>query len=105
MCWYLWRGRAETLPKNSGTKDEKIIIYVTFGFSDCFQGYIERGLFSFTYGAKDNRVDFLHADNFVQAHIKAAEALIPSQSLAVSVVCVIVVRCIACVGWETVFYF
>lgn len=36
--------------------------------------YMERGLFKFTYGAEDSLVEFLHADNFVQAHIKAAEA-------------------------------
>ena len=51
----------------------------------CFppQGYIEQGLFCFTYGAKDSLVDFLHADNFVQAHIKAAESLVSPLSPAV----------------------
>ncbi len=39
------------------------------------QGYIEKGLFSITYGAADNLVEFLHVDNLVQAHIKAAQAL------------------------------
>ncbi len=39
------------------------------------QGYIERGLFRFTYGASDALVEFLHVDNFVQAHIRAAEAM------------------------------
>lgn len=39
------------------------------------QGYIERGLFKFTYGSKDSLVEFLHGDNFCQAHIKAAEAM------------------------------
>ena len=39
------------------------------------QGYIESGLFKFTYGSKDSLVDFLHGDNFCQAHIKAAEAM------------------------------
>ena len=39
------------------------------------QGYIESGLFKFTYGSKDTLVDFLHGDNFCQAHIKAAEAM------------------------------
>ena len=39
------------------------------------QGYIESGLFKFTYGSKDNLVDFLHVDNFCQAHIKAAETM------------------------------
>ena len=85
MCWYLWRGRAETLSKNSGKckrNDVNASHYIIF--SDYFQKYIERGLFSFTYGAKDNLVDFLYADNFVQAHIKAAEALLSSESPAVS---------------------
>ena len=44
------------------------------------QGYIESGLFKFTYGSKDNLVDFLHGDNFCQAHIKAAEAMEDSAS-------------------------
>ena len=44
------------------------------------QGYIESGLFKFTYGSKDNLVDFLHGDNFCQAHIKAAEAMEDSSS-------------------------
>ena len=39
------------------------------------QGYIESGLFKFTYGSKDSLVDFLHGDNFCQAHIKAAESM------------------------------
>ena len=37
------------------------------------QAYTERGFFKFTYGARDSLVEFLHADNFCQAHIKAAE--------------------------------
>lgn len=37
--------------------------------------YIEAGLFSVTYGSSDSLVEFLHADNFCQAHIKAAEAM------------------------------
>ncbi len=46
----------------------------------CPQGYIEHGLFRFTYGAADALVEFLHVDNFVQAHVKAAEALTPPES-------------------------
>ncbi|CAI8024652.1 Short-chain dehydrogenase/reductase family 42E member 1, partial [Geodia barretti] len=37
--------------------------------------YIERGLFQFTYGSEDSLVEFLHGDNFVQAHVEAACAL------------------------------
>ena len=36
---------------------------------------MERGLFQFTYGSKDSLVEFLHRDNFVQAHVRAAEAM------------------------------
>ena len=32
-------------------------------------------MFSITYGSPNNLVEFLHADNFCQAHIKAAEAM------------------------------
>ena len=39
------------------------------------QGYIQKGLFSFTYGGRDSRVEFLHVDNLVQAHVRAGEAL------------------------------
>ena len=39
------------------------------------QSYIERGLFQFTYGSEDSLVEFLHGDNFVQAHVEAACAL------------------------------
>lgn len=44
------------------------------------QAYIERGFFKFTYGAQDSLVEFLHADNFCQAHIKAAEACTLTES-------------------------
>ncbi|KXJ09885.1 Short-chain dehydrogenase/reductase family 42E member 1 [Exaiptasia diaphana] len=37
--------------------------------------YIERGLFAFTYGTKDNKVDFVHVDNLVHAHVMAGLAL------------------------------
>ena len=57
------------------------------------QGYIESGLFKFTYGAKDNLVDFLHGDNFCQAHIKAAEAMEDPASPVVSVVILVYVQC------------
>lgn len=42
--------------------------------------YIERGLFCFTYGDRDNLVDYLHVDNFVMAHCLAADALIKNTS-------------------------
>ena len=57
------------------------------------QSYIESGLFKFTYGAKDNLVDFLHGDNFCQAHIKAAEAMEDPASPVVSVVILVYVQC------------
>ena len=50
----------------------------------CFQGYIEAGLFSMVYGEADSLVDFLHVDNFVQAHTKVADKLLPDQPTAVS---------------------
>ncbi|XP_067671145.1 short-chain dehydrogenase/reductase family 42E member 1-like [Haliotis asinina] len=37
--------------------------------------YLEQGLVSVTYGAKDSQVDFLHVDNLVQAHILAGRGL------------------------------
>ena len=48
-----------------------------------FQGYIEHGLFSMVYGAEDSLVDFLHVDNLVQAHVKAAEKLRAEDPVAV----------------------
>ena len=45
---------------------------------------MERGLFQFTYGSRESLVEFLHGDNFVQAHIRAAEALQEHDSLVVS---------------------
>lgn len=50
-----------------------------------FQSYIEAGLFSVTYGSSDSLVEFLHADNFCQAHIKAAEAMEKPESPVVRV--------------------
>ena len=51
-----------------------------------FQGYMEGGLFSMVYGEAESLVDFLHVDNLVQAHVKAAERLRPEQPTAVCVV-------------------
>ena len=48
------------------------------------QGYIEKGLFAFTYGAADSLVEFLHVDNLVQAHVKAGQRLLPGAGGAVS---------------------
>ena len=48
---------------------------------------MERGLFQFTYGSKDSLVEFLHRDNFVQAHVRAAEAM-QNQDSVVSVIIV-----------------
>ena len=60
------------------------ILYKT----DCdlyfIQNYMEWGLFQFTYGSKDSLVEFLHADNYVQAHIQAANALQQHDSPVVS---------------------
>ena len=57
------------------------IIHVLF----YFQSYIERGLFTFTYGQGDSVVDFVHVNNLVDAHILAGKALKNSDSIAVSV--------------------
>ena len=46
------------------------------------QSYTERGLFLFVYGA-DSLADFLHADNFVQAHIKVAKTLLGEDPITV----------------------
>ena len=46
--------------------------------------YMENGLFQFTY-SNNCMVEFLHVDNFVQAHIKAAKALQLEHSPVVSV--------------------
>ena len=48
------------------------------------KSYMERGLFQFAYGSKDSLVEFLHGDNFVQAHLRAAEAIQKPNSLVVS---------------------
>ena len=56
--------------------------YIIFFF---FQSYIERGLFAFTYGSKDNRVDFVHVDNLVLSHVLAGLALTGMDPKAVSV--------------------
>ena len=42
-------------------------------------------MFSFTYGSKDNLVDFLHWDNFVLAHYLAAKALYNNPTVVVSI--------------------
>ncbi|XP_059927675.1 short-chain dehydrogenase/reductase family 42E member 1-like [Gadus macrocephalus] len=38
-------------------------------------GYIERGVFRFVYGDPASRVEFVHVDNLVSAHVLAAGAL------------------------------
>ncbi|XP_062327859.1 short-chain dehydrogenase/reductase family 42E member 1 [Osmerus eperlanus] len=38
-------------------------------------GYIEAGIFRFVYGKPSSRVEFVHVDNLVSAHMLAAEAL------------------------------
>ncbi|XP_019850393.1 PREDICTED: short-chain dehydrogenase/reductase family 42E member 1-like [Amphimedon queenslandica] len=43
--------------------------------------YLEKGLVLFTFGDKDVKTDFLHVDNLVQAHIKAAAALMLPRSI------------------------
>ncbi|XP_062818069.1 short-chain dehydrogenase/reductase family 42E member 1 isoform X2 [Anolis carolinensis] len=42
--------------------------------------YVERGWFRFVYGDPESRVDFVHVDNLVQAHLLAAEALGPGKA-------------------------
>jgi len=49
-----------------------------------FQGYLQKGLFSFTYGKVDSLVEFLHVDNLVEAHLLAGEALNGPNAVAVS---------------------
>lgn len=44
--------------------------------------YIERGLFTFTYGQDDSTVDFVHVNNLVQAHILAGKTLMEADSIA-----------------------
>jgi len=44
------------------------------------QSYLEAGFVKMTYGSDDSLVDFLHGDNFCQAHIKAGEALLAPDS-------------------------
>ena len=97
MCWNIWRGGTEASAKNSGrSPDIGYLLCLSTFLSICLsvclsvvclssacrlpvvllylQAYIERGFFKFTYGSQDSLVEFLHADNFCQAHIKAAEA-------------------------------
>lgn len=45
---------------------------------------IERGLYVFTFGSPDSKVDFLHIDNLVQAHRLAGQALLTPEAPAVS---------------------
>ncbi|KAJ3594230.1 hypothetical protein NHX12_006561 [Muraenolepis orangiensis] len=42
-------------------------------------GYIEGGIFRFVYGDPGSRVEFVHVDNLVSAHERAAEALTPER--------------------------
>ncbi|EDO48345.1 predicted protein [Nematostella vectensis] len=44
--------------------------------------YIEKGLFSFTYGRGESKVDFVHVDNLVLAHVGAGSALTGKAPLA-----------------------
>jgi len=41
--------------------------------------YLEMGLFFFVFGRKEAKMDFVHVNNLVQAHILAAEALGPER--------------------------
>jgi len=43
-------------------------------------GLIEQGLFCMVYGDPESLVEFLHIENLVQAHVKAAEALTPEKN-------------------------
>ena len=66
-------GEARHLPR--------IVVHIIYTLTNTvilvlvLQSCIESGLFQFTYGPKDSLVDFLHGENFVQAHIRAAHAL------------------------------
>ena len=51
----------------------------------CMQNMIERGVYLFTFGSPDSKVDFLHIDNLVQAHHLAGEALLSQEAPAVSI--------------------
>ncbi|XP_061078295.1 short-chain dehydrogenase/reductase family 42E member 1 [Conger conger] len=42
-------------------------------------GYIEKGIFKFVYGEASSRVEFVHVDNLVSAHERAAAALSPEK--------------------------
>ena len=105
MCWNIWRGGTEASAKNSGGSPDIscllclstflsfFYVCLPFCLSVCLsvcclpvvlllylKAYIERGFFKFTYGSQDSLVEFLHADNFCQAHIKAAEACTSPES-------------------------
>lgn len=41
-------------------------------------GYVERGLFAFSVGARENETDFVYVDNLVDAHVLAAGRLLAS---------------------------
>ena len=47
------------------------------------QSMIESGLYVFTFGSLDSKVDFLHIDNLVQAHRLAGQALLAPEAPAV----------------------
>ena len=47
------------------------------------QSMIERGIYQFTFGSPDSKVDFLHIDNLVQAHYLAGQALLSPEAPAV----------------------
>ena len=61
-----------------------VCLHATRACDSTLQTNLERGLFQFTYGSRDSLVEFLHSDNFVQAHIKAAEAMAEDDSPVVS---------------------
>jgi nucleoside-diphosphate-sugar epimerase len=65
--------------------------------------YIERGLFQFTYGSKDSLVEFLHGDNFVQAHVGAACALQKHNSPVVRLFIIIIITLCIKEHWSTVY--
>lgn len=60
------------------------ILIMIIRFVVIFKDYLEKGLVLFTFGDQDVKTDFLHVDNLVQAHIRAAAALMLPKSTPVS---------------------
>ena len=66
--------------------------------------YLEKGLVLFTFGDEDVKTDFLHVDNLVQAHVKAAAALMLPESIPVSYAIRKDNFNVFCVVWQSILY-